>query len=211
MAFVDWRIKGPSLTTCNCDFGCPCQFNSLPTHGDCRAAVAMRIDEGHFGDVSLDGIKWVTLLAWPGPIHEGNGEALIVVDENASEQQRQGALTILSGQETEPGATIFNVFSTTFATVHEPRFLPVRFEADLETRRGGFSVDGVVAAKASPIVNPTSGEEHRVRVTLPTGFEYTEAEYASGEATSSEPIELGYSGSHAHFTTIHMTPRGVVR
>jgi hypothetical protein len=45
MAYVDWRIKGPQLSTCNCQVGCPCQFNALPTHGDCRAAVAMRIDQ----------------------------------------------------------------------------------------------------------------------------------------------------------------------
>lgn len=211
MAFVDWRMKGPSITTCNCDFGCPCQFNSLPTHGDCRAAVAMRIDEGHFDDVALDGIKWVLLAAWPKAIHEGNGEALIIVDENAGDRQRQGVLTILSGQETEPGATIFNVFAGTFANVHEPRFLPVELEVDLDSRRGRFSVGGIVDAKASPIVNPTTGAEHRARVTLPTGFEYNEAEYASGEAKADAPIALDYSESHAHFTTIHMTPHGVVR
>jgi hypothetical protein len=50
MAYVDWRIKGPELSTCNCDWGCPCQFNALPSRGHCRAAVAMRIDEGHFGE-----------------------------------------------------------------------------------------------------------------------------------------------------------------
>ena len=48
LASVDWHIKGPELATCNCDWGCPCQFNSLPSHGDCRAAVAMRIDQGDF-------------------------------------------------------------------------------------------------------------------------------------------------------------------
>lgn len=28
-----WLIKGPEIVTCTCDFGCPCQFNSLPTRG----------------------------------------------------------------------------------------------------------------------------------------------------------------------------------
>ena len=74
MAYVDWRIKGPELSTCSCDWGCPCQFNELPSRRYCRAAVAMRIDEGHFGDVRLDGLHWVSLLAWPGAIHHGNGE-----------------------------------------------------------------------------------------------------------------------------------------
>ena len=31
MAHVDWSIKGPEIATCNCDWGCPCQFNALPT------------------------------------------------------------------------------------------------------------------------------------------------------------------------------------
>ena len=74
MAYVDWRIKGPELSACSCDWGCPCQFNALPSRGYCRAAVAMRIDEGHFGEVRLDGLHWAALLAWPGAIHHGNGE-----------------------------------------------------------------------------------------------------------------------------------------
>ena len=57
MAYVDWSIKGPELSTCSCDWGCPCQFNELPSKRYCRAAVAMRIDEGHFGDVRLDGTR----------------------------------------------------------------------------------------------------------------------------------------------------------
>ena len=106
MSYVDWSIKGPEVSTCNCDWGCPCQFNALPTHGDCRAAVAMRIDEGHFGDVDLAGVIWAGTFAWPRAIHEGNGESQVVIDDRASEDQRSAILTILSGAETEPGAAM---------------------------------------------------------------------------------------------------------
>jgi len=211
MAHVDWMIRGLTISTCNCDTGCPCQFSAMPTHGDCRATLAMHIDEGHFADVSLDGATWAALFAWPGAIHEGDGEALVILDESTSEAQREALLTILSGQETEPGATIFNVFAGTLATMHEPRFLPIEFEGDMETRRGHFSVPGIVEAKATPIINPTSGEENRARVTLPSGFEYTEAEYASGTASAHGDIELGWDNAHAHFAMYHMTPQGVVR
>ena len=44
MTEFDWKIRGPEVSTCNCNWGCPCQFNSLPTHGNCRAGVAMRIE-----------------------------------------------------------------------------------------------------------------------------------------------------------------------
>ena len=211
MAHVDWSMKGLELTTCNCAWGCPCQFNSLPTYGDCRAAVAMQIEEGHFGDVSLDGLRWVSLFAWPGPIHKGDGEAQIVVDERADAAQREALLKILSGEETDPGATIFNVFAATFSKVHQPLFKPIEFEADLDRRTGRFAVPGVIEATAEPIRNPTTGEPHRARVSLPHGFEYTEAEYASSTVKASGAIPLEYTNTHAHLTVLHMTPQGPVR
>lgn len=210
MPHVDWRIKGPELSTCNCDWGCPCQFNALPTRGDCRAVVALRVDEGHFGDVKLDGLKAVGIFAWPGAIHEGHGEGLAVIDERADERQREALLKILGGQETEPFATIFNVVAAMTETFHEPLFKPIEFEVDQESRTGHFSVDGVVAAKAEPIKNPVSGAEHRAKIVLPHGFEYLEAEYASGTATTTGAIENDWSGRHAHFCMLHLGPNGII-
>lgn len=108
MTEFDWKIRGPEVSTCNCNWGCPCQFNSLPTHGNCRAGVAMRIDEGHFGDVKLDGLLWAAMFAWPEAIHLGNGEGLMIIDERADGAQREALLGILSGQTSQPGATMFN-------------------------------------------------------------------------------------------------------
>ena len=34
-----WELHGRSFGNCNCAFGCPCQFNALPTYGTCEAAV----------------------------------------------------------------------------------------------------------------------------------------------------------------------------
>ena len=209
MAYVDWRIRGPEMTACNCSWGCPCQFNSLPTFGDCRAVAAMRIDEGHFADVDLSGLKWAALFAWPEAIHFGHGEALIVIDERADEAQRDALLTILSGQETEPGATIFNVFATTLEKVHEPLFMAIDFEADVESRTGRISIDGVVDTSVEPIRNPVTGDLQRVSVNLPNGFEYKRAEYASGTVNASGPIPHDWSGRHAHLAVIDMSPAGV--
>ena len=88
MSFVDWRIKGRSFANCNCSYGCPCQFNALPTHGNCEAAIGYQIDEGHFGDVKLDGLRSAGLYSWPGAVHEGNGTMQLIVDESASAEHR---------------------------------------------------------------------------------------------------------------------------
>jgi len=210
MGHVDWMISGPQISTCNCDWGCPCQFNALPTRGNCRAVVGMRIDKGHFADVTLDGLKAVAVFAWPGAIHEGNGEGLAVIDERASPEQREALLKILGGQETEPFATIFSVVAAMVSTFHEPVFKPIEFKADQEARTGHFSVSGIAESKVEPIRNPVTGEEHRAKIVLPHGFEYIEAEFASSTSRSTGPIENDWTGRHAHFCMLHMGPNGVI-
>jgi hypothetical protein len=211
VANVDWRIRGPELATCNCDWGCPCQFNARPTHGNCRVAVGMRIDEGYFGKTRLDGLCWVALVAWPGAIHEGRGEVLPIVDERANADQREAILKIMSGEETEPGATMFNVFASVTETVHEPLFLPIEFEVDIEARTGRLVVPGLVEARSEPIRNPVTGAPHRARVTLPDGFEYTEAEFASSTTKAFGVIAHDWADGHAHLSMLHLSPQGVVR
>jgi hypothetical protein len=61
---------GEEVATCNCAWGCPCQFNALPTHGRCEAVVAVRIHEGHYGATRLDGVTCAAAYWWPGALHE---------------------------------------------------------------------------------------------------------------------------------------------
>jgi hypothetical protein len=61
-----WEIKGKVFANCNCSYGCPCQFNALPTNGFCEA-VTMEIEEGHCGEVKLDGLRMGGIFQWPGP------------------------------------------------------------------------------------------------------------------------------------------------
>jgi hypothetical protein len=210
MPNVDWNIRGPEIVTCNCNWGCPCQFNALPSHGNCRAGLAMRIDQGHFGKTKLDGLHWAVVAAWPKAIHMGNGEVLPVVDERANPEQREALLKIMTGQETEPFATFFAVFATTFKTVHEPLFKPIEFESNIDKRIGRFRVAGVVEANVEPIRNPVTGKEHRAQVTLPHGFEYHTAEYGSSKARATGKIALDWSTGHAHLAMLNLTGKGPV-
>ncbi len=83
MVQVDWYIEGAEFSNCNCDYACPCQFESRrPTHGDCRGFAAVRVDRGHFGDVALDGLGAALLYAWPGPIYDPPLFEHIEIDAN---------------------------------------------------------------------------------------------------------------------------------
>lgn len=210
MAFVDWRMRGPEIAACNCDWGCPCQFNALPTRGDCRAMTAMRIDQGHFGAVKLDGLKWYGMFAWPGPIHLGNGEVLVVIDEHANAEQRNALLTILSGRETAPGATIFNVFAAMLTKVHDPVFANIEFEVDIDKRKARAAVKGISETTVEPIRNPITGDEHRARVALPQGFEYHLAEFASSTVKTYEPVTHDWAGRHSHLAMLDLSTNGAL-
>ena len=137
---IDWRIRGREFANCNCDYGCPCQFNALPTHGNCEAAVGFQIDQGHFGDVKLDGLRAAGVYSWPKAVHEGNGTMQLIVDEKADEAQRDALLRIMRGEETEPMATMWSVYAHMTTTVLEPLFKPIDFEVDVEARTARLSV-----------------------------------------------------------------------
>ncbi len=211
MANIEWMIKGPEYGNCNCAWGCPCQFNALPTDGTCKAVVAMRIDEGYFGDTKLDGLHWAGAFHWPGAVHEGNGTCQFFIDERADEAQRHGINEIIHGRETAEMATHFQVYASTMTKVHDPKFLPIEFEADLEACKAKFVVPGEIESVGGPIISPFSGEPHRVKVSLQSGFEYLEAEYGSGSGKSTGAIKLEFKDSYGQFAYLHMNGNGPIR
>ncbi|MBA2771354.1 MAG: DUF1326 domain-containing protein [Sphingomonas sp.] len=210
MTDTRWTIKGREFVHCNCAYGCPCQFNALPTHGNCCAVAAIDIEEGKHGDTDLSGLRIACVLSWPGAIHEGRGQVVPIVDERADDKQRDALLRIMSGLDTVPGATFLQVFSTTYETVHDPVFARIALELDVDGRTARLNVPGVIDARGEPIKNPISGEEHRARINLPEGFEYDICEVGRGWATTQGAIEIELSDSHAQFAKLHMTESGVV-
>jgi hypothetical protein len=86
----DWYLKADYVETCNCDYGCPCNFTGFPTYGDCRALVLYHIREGNYGDkIKLDGLDIIYAVSWPKAIHEGNGTMQLFITKNSNENQRR--------------------------------------------------------------------------------------------------------------------------
>jgi hypothetical protein len=196
---TDWYIEGPWYKNCNCDPGCPCDFNQDPTKGFCEGMIAMRIDKGSFGDVDLSGLCFGGTVHWPGPIHEGNGEVQPLVDEQADDRQRDAILRIMSGQE---GDTLFEIVAAVCPTVHEPQFVPFEFEFDLESRTGRVKAGDLLEADVDTLRGIDPPDPYRVLVRIPNGFEYTneaeEAETAvSKRIVSHGAIEFDLTDTHS--------------
>lgn len=206
-----WEIKGFEFVNCNCAYGCPCQFNALPTHGNCEAAGAIQIEQGHYGDVKLDDLRMAFIFQWPGAVHEGRGKCQPIIDERADNRQREALLTIMSGEDSDPGATMFNVYASTMEEMFEPAARSIDMEVDIDGRRGRIHVDDFIDAEGEPIRNPITGHEHRARIDLPAGFEYAVAEVGSASSTTQGPIRLHLKDSYAQFAHLHLNNHGPIR
>jgi hypothetical protein len=206
-----WELKGQELVNCTCEYGCNCQFNALPDKGHCHAVAGIQIDEGHYGEVALGGLRLAAIFKWPGPIHEGNGEAIAFIEEKASDAQRDALLKIMSGQDTAPFATMFAVYASTLSKFHDPVFTPIEFEVDVDARKGRLFIKDYIEMTGEPIRNKVSGEESRAQIVLPAGFEYTVADIGSASSKTQGPVLVDISEKYGQFARLHLNNNGVVR
>jgi len=206
-----WEIVGRELVNCTCEYGCNCQFNALPDKGHCHAVAGIQIDKGHHGSTKFDGLRIASIFKWPGPVHEGNGEAIAFIDEKANQQQREALLRIMAGQDTDPFATMFAVYASTLTKVHPPVFIAIDLEIDVDGRRGRVHVKDYIDIVGVPILNKKTGAEARAQIVLPNGFEYTVAEVGSASSTTKGPLKVSTKDTYGQFARLHLNNHGVVR
>ncbi len=206
-----WEFKGRELVNCSCTYGCNCQFNGLPDKGHCYAVAGIQIDKGYFGETMLDGLRVAAIFKWPGAIHEGHGEALAFVDRRADEAQREALLKIMTGQDTDPFATMFAVYASTIETMHAPVFTEIELDIDVDNRRGRMQIQNYVEMTGEPLRNKVSGEESRAQILLPAGFEYEVADIGSASSRTTGPMNLELIDSYGQFANLHLNSHGVVR
>jgi len=148
---------------------------------------------------------------WPGPIHFGNGTFQAVIDERADAKQRAALDAIAHGRETEPGKLVWNVFAAMVSTNLPTLYKRIDLAISVDEGTAKLTVPGVIESTSNPIANPVTGAAHRVRVKLPTGFEFTDAEFVAGKAQAKGPIELVFDNTHSHLARVHWSTHGVVR
>jgi hypothetical protein len=173
MEVARWTLAGTVLIACNCDYGCPCNFNARPTHGHCEGGWTWRVDHGRYGDTDLDGLNFGVFVQWPGAIHEGNGHALILVDERADDRQREAVQTLVGGDVGGP----WGVLAWTWPTVDGPYAVGYEVETDGVTFRvkAGDSVE----LQSESIRNPVTGAEVHPSALLPEGIILKRGDFGS--------------------------------
>lgn len=120
---VSWRVKGEYFETCSCDYLCPCPTSNLsarPTKGSCTFAFVHRIDDGKYGDVSLNGVLFAVIGRTPEAMDKGNWSVGIVTDERAKPEQRDAVVAIASGQAGGPMSALGPLISKFLGVESKP-------------------------------------------------------------------------------------------
>lgn len=150
-AQAKWHLTGDYFENCNCDVVCPCLVSAAapltarPTRGECDVALLFHIDQGRYGQVSLDGLNLAVIAHTPGPMAEGNWTAAAYIDERADEQQTAALGAIFGGAEGGPMAA----FAPLIATHLPPRKVPVRYSLSGKTRSA--EIPGILSMSVEPL------------------------------------------------------------
>ncbi len=206
---IDWHIKGKQFGNCNCNYGCPCQFNAPPTDNYCHGIGAFLIEEGFFGDTDLAGVKAVSMMKFPGPIHDGDGEMQIILDSNSTLIQQNAIQSIIYGKETEPMATAFSMYVSMMTKIHHPLIKNIELDINIETRICNLKAENIITTKTEPIKNPITGDPHRARIVLPKGMEFKEAEMGSGTTEAYAAFDTNFKNTYVQIASLNLTQKGI--
>jgi hypothetical protein len=202
-----WNFEAEFIQSCNCDYGCPCNFNGYPTHGNCEALNGFRIRRGTFGKTKLDGVTFAMAAWWPKAIHEGNGVGAVYVDPAATADQRKAIEEIASGKH---GGGVWEVFPRTFAKMHPTKTAKIEFV--FKGHDSYFKVAGVGEVRSTHIKNPVTGEEFEGSIDLPNGIAWKHAEVTAIKKWSMNDGDLRATHENASgfVTTVKFTEKGCV-
>ena len=186
-----WQLTGTVFIACNCDWGCPCNFNALPSKGFCEGGWTWHVETGAVDGVALDGLNFSVLAKWPGAIHHGNGEGLILVDDRASDAQRDAIAAVTSGKFGGP----WGILAWTWPTVHGPKAVPYRVHAD--GVRSTVAAGDVMELSCTTIKNPVNGAEAHPGIVLPEGLIVKAADLGASTAFRlNDAISFDHSGQY---------------
>jgi len=201
-----WHLNGKVLVACNCNWGCPCNFNALPTYGNCEALLGYHILKGNFGDTRLDGVKFAWGLWWPKAIHLGDGTGKLYVDKNATSQQVKALEEITSGNY---GGGVFTIFPSTFKTTLPTEITNIKFHYD--PYDAWFTVEGAGEVRSRHIVNAKTGAAWEGEILVPGGIAFKRGTVTSVDWNwMAAEFSLKHQQKNGHMSIATFTNEGCI-
>ena len=152
-----WRVAGDWFDVCRCRVPCACTFAQAPDEDQCDGILAWHINEGTYGDVSLDDLNVVAVGSFEGNIWTGearNSRMGFFIDERADESQRDALQTIWGGDAGGWPAG----FAELIEDVLGIEYAQIEFELADDLSRWSVEIPGKAKGSAEALTGPTSPE-----------------------------------------------------
>ena len=193
-----WAMRGDLVAACNCAWGCPCNFDAPPTDGFCDGFYARLITEGRYGDVPLDGVKFLSGGHAPGAVHEGGLIDVLILDEDTTSEQRAAIERLHAGGGVgEP----FDIFASVRARLLPTIVAPIEFEGHGIRSTVRVAGGDIFEMSISRIANPVTGGEEEIYLDKPTGFTSLRSEMgmATTHRVNIDELSWDHSGKYAEY------------
>lgn len=196
-----WRAKGLIFENCSCALVCPghMHFSQNCTHDRCKGYWAIRIDEGHFGDVPLHGARALIAFDTPRRMIDGGWLQTIIIDESATAEQRRALEALFLGRAGGPWAKL-----AAFVGTHQPtEFRRIEFVDEGPTKRA------TIVDRLRTVVTQIRGRDRSKPVLFDNIFNQIHAPtqvLALGDADYDDgAIRFSNAQSHGLFSTFEWT------
>ena len=192
MSSISWFARGLLFENCTCTLVCPghMHFSQKCTFERCKGFWAIRVDEGRFGDVPLDGLKAVIVYDTPQRMIDGGWTQALVVDARSTDAQRKAMETILTGRASGPWEKLASFVATQYAT----EFLPIEIDDADATKRVS------IRDRLTGVISQIRGRDRSKPVVFENCFNQIHAPYQvlyRGDTTYDDGrIVVHNSGSH---------------
>jgi hypothetical protein len=143
-----YSLKGTLLEACSCGVLCPCWVGEDPDGGECYAVVSYHFDSGQIAGVDVSGLSLLSVAHIPGNVLAGNWEEVVLVDDRATDEQREVILAAFTGKLGGPLADLAQLVGT----VKGIESATIRHE--VAGGMGTLEVPGVVEAEMEPYRSP---------------------------------------------------------
>ncbi len=193
-----WSMKGTMVGACNCDWGCPCNFDAYPSKGFCEGVYTMEVKEGRYGSIDLAGVKFTWGGKAPGAIHEGNVTSQLVLDAAMTTDQQEAIKTLWRGGGV---GMPFDVFASVTTVWLDPVVAPIDIKWDGIRSEVKVGKGKIYEASISRIKNPVTGDEEEIYLDKPSGFTSLRSELGMSlvHRFSTEGLSFDDSGQYAEY------------
>jgi hypothetical protein len=198
-----WHVAGDWFDVCKCNV--PVSLRVRPGSDVRRreGILVWHVNEGNYGDVSLDGLNVLALGTFEGNIWRGESSVTVAMflDDRADEQQLEALQTVFGGQAGGWPAD----FAKLIGEIRGMETAPIEFEiaADLASWRA--EIPGKASAVAEALTGPTTPEGERVQTLNPPGSEVGPGGVATwGVATRDRADAFGFSWDRTGQSSKHI-------